>query len=209
MRLVDLRQLTAALMAVAALSLAACGPKGGAVTTDDMSMGKASAPVTLIEYASASCPHCARFNNNVFPAFKAKYIDTGKVHYVFREFLTEPVPVAAAGFLTARCAGNDRYFPVLDAIFKAQPEMFADGTGANATPVLARIAKDVGGMSESQFNACVGNEEALSKLTERVGKYSTDQKISATPTFVVGDKRLEGEVTMQDLDTLVASGAKK
>ncbi|MDB5430218.1 MAG: disulfide bond formation protein DsbA [Caulobacter sp.] len=200
-----------ALMLAVTLGLSACGggPKGGPVTTDDMSMGKADAPVTMIEYASASCPHCAKFNNDVFPEFKKKYIDTGKVHYVFREFLTAPVPVAAAGFLLARCAGNDRYFSVLDAVFRAQPEMFADGTDAGATPVLKRIAKDQAGMSEAQFAACIGNEDNMAKLNDRVSKYAADNKIQYTPTFVVGDKRVEGEVTLQQLDELIASGSKK
>ena len=85
-----------AILALAILGLAACSKGGGAVTSDDMSMGSDKAPVTMIEYASASCPHCAAFNNDVFPAFKAKYIDTGKIHYVFREFLTPPVQFAAA-----------------------------------------------------------------------------------------------------------------
>src|ERR1700759_4001989 len=77
-------------------------PAAGPLLTteaDDMTMGSPHAPVTVIEYASASCPHCARFNNEVFPAFKAKYIDTGRVFYVFREFLTAPAEVAAASFL--------------------------------------------------------------------------------------------------------------
>src|SRR5271170_7604643 len=101
---------------IAALSLAACDKlfhKTSTVTADDMSLGNPTAKVTVIEYASASCPHCARFNNDVFPAFKTKYIDSGRIHYVFREFLTPPVEVAAAGFLTARCAGKDKYFSVL------------------------------------------------------------------------------------------------
>ncbi|MEY4256174.1 MAG: hypothetical protein RLZZ141_1401 [Pseudomonadota bacterium] len=93
------------------LSLAACGQgKGGAVTDEEMSMGKADAKVTVIEYASASCSHCATFNAEVFPAFKTKYVDTGRVKYVFREFITPPAELAAAGFLTARCGGKDKYF---------------------------------------------------------------------------------------------------
>jgi protein-disulfide isomerase len=202
MRLLDRRLLTAFAITAAAL-LAACGPSGGAVTTDDMSMGKADAPVTMIEYASASCPHCARFNNNVFPAFKAKYIDTGKVHYVFREFLTPPVDVAAAGFLLARCAGKDKYFTVLDAIFKSQGEMFQDGTPANVRPVMLRIAQSVN-INPTQFDACVSNTDALNKLNERIGKYAENEKITSTPTFVVGQNRVEGEVTLEQLDDLVA-----
>ena len=84
-----------------------------------MSLGDPKAKVRVIEYASASCSHCARFNNEVFPAFKAKYIDTGRVHYTLKEFLTPPVEVAAAAFLLARCTGKDRYFSTLDAVYKS------------------------------------------------------------------------------------------
>ena len=97
------------LTAVAALSLAACGQAGGKTAVgDEMVLGNPNAKVTVIEYASASCPHCARWNEDVYPAFKKKYVDTGKVKYVFREFLTPPTEVAAAGFLLARCAGKDK-----------------------------------------------------------------------------------------------------
>src|SRR6201987_6183796 len=100
MRLPGISLLIAGLVA---LSLASCNKPVGAATADDMSMGNPQAKVTVIEYASASCPHCADFNNEVFPAFKAKYIDTGKIHYVFREFITPPAELAMAVFLTARC----------------------------------------------------------------------------------------------------------
>src|SRR5665213_2186956 len=103
-------------------------------------MGDPRAKVTVVEYASASCPHCARFNNDVFPAFKAKYIDTGKVRYVLREFLTEPVQVAAAGFLLARCAGKGKYFGALDDFFHGQEVGLADLDAAIA-PALAKSGR--------------------------------------------------------------------
>src|SRR5580700_5997879 len=119
------------LIAAAILGLVLCGPASGAVDKfarpDDMTLGNPKAKVTVVEYASASCPHCAHFNNEVFPAFKAKYIDTGMVHYVFREFLTPPAEVAAASFLIARCAGRDKYFSVLDTIFRGQEQMYQSG----------------------------------------------------------------------------------
>ena len=102
-----------------AVSLAACKPAGGpgAVASGDMSLGNPNAKVTVIEYASLGCPICAKWNNDIFPAFKTKYIDTGKVRYVLKEMLTGDEPVAAAGFLLARCAGKDKYFQVVDAVF--------------------------------------------------------------------------------------------
>ncbi|MDB5447797.1 MAG: dsbA, partial [Phenylobacterium sp.] len=105
------RRILIAAAAAAALALAGCHKSGAAGSAQgDMSLGPPDAKVKVVEYASASCSHCARFNNEVFPAFKAKYVDTGKVNYTLREFLTPPEEVAAAGFLLARCAGKDKYF---------------------------------------------------------------------------------------------------
>jgi protein-disulfide isomerase len=190
------------LTVLAVLALAGCG-KGSttAVTSDDMSLGNPNAKVTVIEYASASCPHCARFNNDVFPAFKAKYIDTNKIHYVFREFLTEPVEVAAAGFLTARCAGKDKYFSVLDAIYHAQTSMFQSG---DVRGTLLRIAESAG-LTETQFNTCINDDAALKALNDRVQVYQDRDHIDATPTFIINGKKYDGEQTMAQLDAAIAA----
>ena len=190
-----------AVIALAVLSLAACAKGGGQVTSDDMSMGNDKASVTMIEYASASCPHCADFNNDVFPAFKAKYIDTGKVHYVFREFLTPPEDVAAAGFMTARCAGRDKYFSVLDAIYHGQHAMFLSGDIHGS---LLRIAESAG-LNETQFNTCINDAAGLKSLNDRVQTYIDRDKINGTPTFVINGKTLNGEQSLADLDKAVAA----
>ena len=190
--------------AAMALGLAACNKSGGAATADDMGMGNPQAKVTVIEYASASCPHCAEFNNEVFPAFKAKYIDTNKIHYVFREFLTPPVEVAASGFLIARCAGKDKYFSVLDAIYRGQQAMYQSGDYRGA---LLRIAQSAG-MSEQQFTACTTDDDALKALNARVQK-SIDSGINATPTFVVNGTKMDGAATMANLDAAVAAAQAK
>jgi protein-disulfide isomerase len=171
------------------------------VTSDDMSMGNDKASVTMIEYASASCPHCAEFNNVVFPAFKAKYIDTGKVHYVFREFLTPPEEVAAAGFMTARCAGKDKYFSVLDAIYRGQRAMFESG---DVHGTLQRIAESAG-ISDAKFESCINDEAGLKALNDRVQTYIKRDNISGTPTFIINGKTLDGEQTMASLDKAIAS----
>lgn len=184
------------------LSLAACGQgKGGAVTDEEMSMGKADAKVTVIEYASASCSHCAAFNANVFPAFKTKYIDSGKVKYVFREFITPPAELAAAGFLTARCGGKDKYFSVLDGVFRSQEEMFR--TGDMRSP-LVKVAKSAG-MTEEQFMACVSDEKALKALAARVEKFAKQDNITGTPTFLINGKKLDGEQNLSAFDTAIAA----
>ena len=191
--------------ALGALALAGCSKGAGTVDTADMTLGDPNAKVKMVEYASLTCSHCGTFNNDVFPAFKAKYIDTGKVHYTFKEFLTPPNEVAAAGFLTARCAGKDKYFNVTDAIFHAQQEMFTTG---DMRGVLLRIAQSAG-LTEEQFNACITDEAALKALNERVDKAIKIDKVNATPTFVINGKKVkEGEVSLAELDAAVAEASK-
>ena len=191
--------------ALGALALAGCSKGAGTVDTADMTLGDPNAKVKMVEYASLTCSHCGTFINDVFPAFKAKYIDTGKVHYTFKEFLTPPNEVAAAGFLTARCAGKDKYFNVTDAIFHAQQEMFTTG---DMRGVLLRIAQSAG-LTEEQFNACITDEAALKALNERVEKAIKVDKINATPTFVINGKKVkEGEVSLAELDAAVAEASK-
>ncbi|KRA61570.1 disulfide bond formation protein DsbA [Caulobacter sp. Root655] len=203
------RLLTAvALTASVAVALAGCN-KAETSSADDMSLGNPKAKVTVVEYASASCSHCARWNNDVFPAFKAKYIDTNKVNYVYREFLTPPVQVAAASFLLARCAGKDKYFQVVDSVYRSQEEMFTTG---DFRGVLLRIGQSAG-MDETQFNACVTDEKNLKALNDRVEKYAKDAKITGTPTFVVNGKKVNGEdggeASMAALDAAIAEAEKK
>ena len=205
MRPLTRRLLTAvALSASVAVALSGCGNKAETSNADDMTLGNPKAKVTVVEYASASCIHCGRWNNEVFPAFKSKYIDTNKVNYVYREFLTNPPQLAAAGFLLARCAGKDKYFQVLDSIYHSQEEMFTTG---DYRGVLLRIAQS-SGMDENQFNACVNDEKALKALNARVEKYGKDANITGTPTFVVNGKKIHGddggEASIAELDAAIA-----
>jgi protein-disulfide isomerase len=188
--------------AIAAIALAACQPNPQqAAAPDDMTMGNPKAPVTMIEYASVACPHCARFNNEVFPAFKAKYVDTGKVYYISREALTADPAIAAAGFLTARCAGKAKYFQVVDALYHAQVAM---ETGGQARTILQTIARSAG-LTDAQFSACITDEKAQTALNDRWNRYITDDKINATPTFVINGKTYaQGEMSLAQLDTAVA-----
>lgn len=199
-------------VAAAALSLAACnqfGGKAGAGTLgDEVTLGNPKAKVTVVEYASASCSHCATFAEETYPAFKKKYIDTGKVRFVYREFLTPPVQVAAAGFLMARCAaakggGNEKYFQVLDAVYRSQKEWMTTGDVRGA---YLKVAQSVG-MSEQEFTACVSDEAALKALNARVEK-NMKAGIQSTPTFVIGGKTLTGAQTLADLDAAIAAASK-
>lgn len=201
------RRLMIAAAALASLALAACNKAGGPTgpAEGDMSLGNPAAKVKVVEYASASCPHCARFNNDVFPGFKAKYIDTGKAYYTFKEYLTPPENVAAAGFLVSRCAGKDKYFTVLDAIYRQQQEMFQTG---DFRGVLLRIAQSAG-LTEPQFNACLNDEAAMKALNERVTRAVQQDKVTGTPTFFFNGKKVaEGEVTEAQLDQAFNAAAK-
>ena len=192
-----------ATVALLCLGLAASGAPRAAqplVRPDDMTLGSVKAPVTVIEYASASCPHCARFSNEVFPAFKAKYIDTGQVRYVFREYLTEPVDVAAAAFMMARCAGNGKYFKVLSAVFRDQEKMYDTG---DIRGVLLKIGED-NGLTEAQYMACLTNAKAKDALFKKVDGYYHNDHVESTPTFLIGNEKLEGEKSLADLDAAIA-----
>jgi protein-disulfide isomerase len=195
------------LVAALAASLAACGPKGAKVTAEDMTLGNPNAKVTVVEYASVACPHCAKWNEEVFPAFKAKYIDTGKVNYVAREALTGEPTLANAGAMLARCAGKDKYFQVTDALYKAQNTIFQTGAIRDELLIIARSA----GMSEEQFNSCLSDENAA-KSAERLEKQMKADKIQGTPTFIVNGKKVGGEeggeATLAQLDAAIAEASK-
>jgi protein-disulfide isomerase len=192
-------------MAVAGLALAACSKPIAPATGDDMTMGDPAAKVKLTEYASVTCPHCAAFAEGVLPQIKRKYIDTGKVHYTFREILTAPSEVAAAGFLTARCAGEDKYFTVIDAIFNAQPEMFS---GTPPLDVLRRIGKEAG-LSDKQFDACVTDEKALTAISDRVEKNSREGEVEGTPTFAINGKKVkDGEMSFSEFEAFYNDAVK-
>lgn len=197
-----LRMRVAVLMALTMFGAAACSPKGGAaLTQDDMDMGNAQSKITVVEYASVGCPVCAKWQKEVYPAFKAKYIDAGKIHYVFREMLVGGGPeitVAASGFLVARCAGKDKYFAVNDAIFANQQQAFEA-----PRETLLDVAKSVG-MTDDSFNKCVADEGAIKALNDRVERHTRDNKINSTPTFVINGKSMEpGYHTLDEMDAAI------
>ena len=191
-------------LAATALLLAGCG-KSIKLVEGDMSLGAGeNAKVTLIEYASVTCAHCAEFNKDVMPELMAKYITPGKIRYVYREFLTEPRDVSAAGILLARCSGKENYFKVIDEIMKAQGEMFGDGTTTNALPVLKRIGASVG-IDEKAFNTCISDEKGLTRIQDNVDKYLKEDDITGTPTFFINGKRFERKTgTIADFDEAFA-----
>lgn len=194
------RAVVAALPAVALVSCAKPAPP--AVGTD-VSLGDPKAPVKVVEYASVACPVCGRWYREVFAAFKTKYIDTGKVYYTFREMLvgdTTEQSMAAAGFLLARCAGRDKYFNIVDAIFQNQNDIYNDPQGG-----LLKVAK-ANGLDEKAFTTCVNDANALQALNARVQGYLTVDHVDATPTFVVNGVSMEpGYHTLAEIDAVIAA----
>jgi len=197
-----------ALLGLMTPALAACGGgnkasgAAGGPVPDDMSLGNPAAKVTVVEYASVACPVCGRWYKEVWPAFKAKYVDTGKVNYILREMLVGDASeqaIAASGFLLARCAGKDKYFAVVDAVFKSQPGLYDD-----PRTVLSGIAKTFG-LSDAQFDACVRNEAGLNALSLRVANNAKIGAVDATPTFVINGKALDpGYQPLAVIDTAIA-----
>ena len=190
-------------LAALALLVASCGQKGGGAAgglPDDMSLGNPQAKVTVEEYASVGCPICGRWYQEVYPAFKAKYIDTNRIHFVSKEMLVGggvEVQVAASGFLMARCAGKDKYFAVVDSLYKNQEQAFQDPRGT-----LTNIARSMG-MSDAQFNACVSDEKAIQALNDRVEKHNKEG-VNSTPTFVINGKKMEpGYHSLDELDAMI------
>ncbi len=171
--------------------LAACsgGGSGGATRSsverdDDMAMGNPDAKVVMVEYASLTCPHCADFHKEVFPDLKKKYIDTGKMRFVFRQFPTPPVPYAVGGEAVARCAGPDKYFDLLDILYEKQRYWVTSNNPRKALMEMAATA----GISQEAFDACVSDEANIKRIQE-VSKIAQDEfKINGTPSFVINGK---------------------
>lgn len=195
-----LRRTIVLALASAALLTACDRPRSMADRPDDMVVGRADAPVTLVEYASVTCGHCAQFQANVFPQLKAKYIDTGKVRYVFREYLSPPNNVAAAGFLLARCAGTDRYFDVVESVMRAQPEMYAGGTSKNALPTLRRIGQNFG-VGDKQFDRCITDADGMKRIQGGMAATDATTPIEGLPAFFIDGHRVDRTTgDIQDFD---------
>jgi protein-disulfide isomerase len=172
-------------------------PSGKVSLAPEEVMGNAKAKVTVIEYASAACPHCARVNNDVLPQLKKTYIDTGKVRYVFREMLTDPVPFAGTAFMMARCGGDKNYFALLDDVFHQQQAIYDSGDLPGG---LLKIGAKYG-LDKDKINACMG-EEAVKGLNDRVARADKDG-IEGTPTFLIGDDKLVGEQSFEQLASAI------
>jgi protein-disulfide isomerase len=166
--------------------LAKAGPDG------DVVLGSEKAPVTIIEYASMTCPHCAHFSATTFPELQKRYIDTGKVRFIFREFPLDAL--AAAGFMLARCAGKDKFMPIVETLFAKQQQWLV----REPVPPLLEIAKQFG-FTRQSFDECLANQKVLNDIQAVRDHGATKLGVSSTPTFFVNGKKLSGDVPIEAL----------
>jgi len=171
------------------------------VSLPDMALGPADAPVTITEFASMTCPHCAAFNREVFPKIKSEYIDTGKIRYIFREF---PLDVkAVAGAMLARCIAKDdpgKYFAVVDLLFNQQ----TDWVVKNTTDTLTRIGKQAG-LSQQAVQDCLKDQALMDKITADQKYAGEVLKVDSTPTFFVNGEKIRGETSFEEFDKKIKS----
>jgi protein-disulfide isomerase len=162
----------------------------------DESIGAANAPVVIVEYASMTCPHCAHFAEATFPELKRKYIDTGKVRYIFREFPLDAL--ATAGSLLPRCAGKEKYYPMVETLFRQQ----RDWVMQSPLERLFGIAKQAG-FTQQSFDECLANQQ-LTKSIEETRNRGVKFGVNSTPTFFINGKRVSGAISPQELDKQLA-----
>ncbi|BAF86456.1 putative twin-arginine translocation pathway signal protein [Azorhizobium caulinodans ORS 571] len=161
-------------------------------------LGNPKAPVTIIEYASMTCSHCAAFATQTFPTLKTKYVDTGKVYYILREFPFDPVSTAA--FMLARCVPDDKYFPMVETLFETQRSW---AFGNNPAAGLLTVAKQAG-MSEADFEKCLTDKDLAEKVQASAQYGNKELGVDSTPTFFINGKKIAGAISIADLDKELA-----
>jgi protein-disulfide isomerase len=162
------------------------------ISKDDRILGRPDAPVTIIEYASLTCPHCAHFQDDVLPEIKKQWIDTGKAKLVLRDFPLDEEALRAA--MIARCAPADRYYAFADTFFAAQDKWVRERDYRGA---LARLAR-LGGMSREEFDACLRNKQLEDSIVESRLVASKQLDVNSTPTFFINGTKFAGAPTAQD-----------
>jgi protein-disulfide isomerase len=163
----------------------------------DIVQGSAAAPVTIVEYASMTCTHCAAFHEETWPKLKTKYVDSGKVKFILREFPLDPL--ATAGFMLARCAGPDKRNAIVDLLFTQQKNWaFVD----KPIDALAGLVKQAG-ISQADFEACLKNQTLYDQVNQIREIASKKFKVSGTPTFFVNGKEMNGERAIEDFDKVL------
>jgi protein-disulfide isomerase len=176
--------------------LAAASPLG------DRILGQADAPIVMVEYASATCPHCAEFHEKVLPLIKAEYIDTGKVRFIFREFPLDQVALAA--FMLARCVPEDKYFGTIDLMFRGQDTWMKGDKPAELLKIM-----QMAGMDRAGFDACLKRDDLAKAIFESSKKAAKDFGIKGTPAIFINGQMIDGHKEMTEVKAAIDAAIKK
>ena len=195
----EARSSQGSLIAASAIAQTAADPAalGARREGDDMVLGKADAPAVLIEYASLTCPSCARFHNEVLPKLKSQYIETGQLKFVYRDFPLDRVALQAAQI--ARCVPTERYFGFLELLFRQQEQW---ASGREAGPMIERVKQfaSLAGLPRDRATACADDQAMQLKIVAAAQAGEKDYKVTGTPALVINGKRHTGAPSFEDVD---------
>jgi len=176
---------------VSPADLAVPGPLG------DVALGPADAKVTIIEYASMTCPHCAAFHQETWPELKKRWVDTGKVRFVLREFPLDPL--ATAGFMLARCDGENKYYPIVDLLFSQQR---AWAYAERPLDALRQMMKQAG-FSQEKFDSCLKDQKLYDAVNAVKNRGMDTFKVESTPTFFINGQRHPGNLSIDEIEKVI------
>ncbi|MFN0115045.1 MAG: DsbA family protein [Paracoccaceae bacterium] len=171
-----------------------------ATEVPDMVLGNAEAAVTVIEYASFTCPHCRNWHSTVWPEFRKNYVDTGKVKFVYREVYFDKFGLWAA--MVARCGGPMKYFGIADMVYDTQKDWIADGQDATIAGNLRKIGLKAG-IAQDQLDACLKDNAMAKAMVASYQKNATADGVEGTPTFIINGEKVSGEMTYADFARII------
>jgi protein-disulfide isomerase len=176
------------------------------ITPKDRVLGQADAPITIIEYASLTCPHCAAFDHDTLPKIKQNWIDTGKAKLVYRDFPLDGLALRAA--MVARCAPPERYFSFIDALFQGQSNWARSSNQEEALGALGRFAR-LGGISDEKFQSCIKDEKLADAVAASRVVAAQEYGVDSTPTFFINGTKMVGEASYEAFDKALAAAQPK
>jgi protein-disulfide isomerase len=167
----------------------------------ERTLGNPDAPVVMVEYASMTCPHCGSFHVNTFPALKARYIDTGQVYFVFREYPLDALAFAAV--MLARCAPEENFFPIVAGLFEHQGT-WAAADVEDPEPGLKDVLEPLG-LAPADFETCLANDELFDGIAAVADRARMEFDVSGTPTFFINGQRVVGDISIEQVDEILTS----
>ena len=166
----------------------------------DVWLGPADAKVTIIEYASLTCSHCAHFHKETYPVLKERYIDTGKVRFTLREFPLDPLSTAA--FMLARCDGNEKYYPISDLLFDQQQNWAFVRKPQSPVDALEQLLRQAG-FSKEKFEACLKDQKTYGAINAVKTRGLETFKVESTPTFFINGTKYSGALSIDEMEKII------